>query len=108
MVLLDSITATRYYSRVIRSFGAGDTERLWRRQRVAKLGPDLQRAAYRKLLILDAAEVLQDLRVPPGNRLEQLKGDRAGQHSIRVNDQWRLCFTWTDTGPMGVELVDYH
>ena len=107
-MLLDSITVTRYYSSVIRSFGAGDTEGVWRRQRVAKLGPDLQRAVYRKLLILDAADVQQDLRIPPGNRLEQLKGDRAGQHSIRVNDQWRLCFTWTDTGPANVELVDYH
>lgn len=93
---------------MIRSFGAGDTERVWGRHRVAKLGSDLQRAVYRKLLILDAAEVLHDLRVPPGNRLEQLKGDRAGQHSIRVNAQWRLCFTWTDTGPADVELVDYH
>lgn len=93
---------------MIRSFGTAETERLWKRQRVAKLGVDLQRAAYRKLLILDAAEVLQDLRVPPGNRLELLRGNRAGQHSVRVNDQWRLCFTWTDTGAENVELVDYH
>jgi proteic killer suppression protein len=93
---------------VLRSFGTADTERVWKRQRVAKLGAELQRAAYRKLLILDAADVLQDLRIPPGNRLELLKGDRGGQHSIRVNEQWRLCFTWTDTGPIDVELVDYH
>lgn len=93
---------------MIRSFGTADTERVWRRQQVAKLGTDLQRATYRKLLVLDAADVLQDLRIPPGNRLEQLKGDRAGQHSIRVNDQWRLCLTWTDTGPADVELTDYH
>lgn len=93
---------------MIRSFASSDTERIWHRQRVAKFGPDLQRTTHRKLLILDAAEVLQDLRIPPGNRLEQLKGDRAGQHSIRVNDQWRICFTWTDTGPADVELVDYH
>ena len=68
----------------------------------------MQRAANRKLLILDAADVLQDLRVPPGNRLERLQGGRAGQHGIRVNDQWRICFVWTDTGPTDVELVDYH
>lgn len=93
---------------MIRSFASSDTERVWRRQRVAKFGPDLQRTAHRKLLILDAAEVLQDLRIPPGNRLEQLKGDRVGQHSIRINDQWRICFTWTDTGPADVQIVDYH
>lgn len=62
----------------------------------------------RKLRMLDAAKVLQDLRIPPGNRLEALQGDRAGQHSIRVNDQFRLCFVWTESGPAGVELVDYH
>jgi proteic killer suppression protein len=93
---------------VIRSFANNDTERVFNRQRVPKLGRDVQRAANRKLLILDAADVLQDLRVPPGNRLERLQGGRAGQHSIRVNDQWRICFTWTDTGPTDVELVDYH
>ena len=64
--------------------------------------------AYRKLLMLDAAETLADLRVPPGNRLEALKGDRAGQHSIRVNDQWRICFTWTPAGAADVEITDYH
>ena len=64
--------------------------------------------ANRKLLLLDAAEVVGDLRVPPGNRLEQLRGDRAGQHSIRVNDQWRICFTWTTAGPADVQITDYH
>lgn len=59
-------------------------------------------------MILDAAVDLDDLRIPPGNRLEALKGDRRGQHSIRINDQWRICFTWTDTGPEDVEIVDYH
>jgi len=67
-----------------------------------------QRAALRKLLILDAAETLDDLRVPPGNRLEKLKGDRAGSYSVRINQQWRICFSWTDAGPEGVEIVDYH
>jgi proteic killer suppression protein len=62
----------------------------------------------RKLAILDAAEVLSDLRVPPGNRLEKLSGDRAGQHSIRINDQWRLCFRWTKAGPEDVTIADYH
>lgn len=93
---------------MLRSFGTADTERVWNRLRVAKLSSELQRAAYRELLILDAADVLQDLRVPRGNRSELLKGDRPGQHSIRVNEQWRLCSIWTDTGPVDVELVDYH
>jgi len=64
--------------------------------------------ANRKLLMLDAAETLSDLRVPPGNRLEILRGDRAGQHSIRINDQWRICFIWTPAGPENVEITDYH
>ena len=78
------------------------------RQRVRQLDDGTQRTALRKLLILDAAEVLGDLRVPPGNRLEKLKGDRAGSYSIRVNQQWRICFKWTDTGAEDVELIDYH
>lgn len=73
-----------------------------------RFGSDLQRMANRKLLIIDAAEALNDLRVPPGNRLEQLRGNRAGQHSIRINDQWRICFTWTAAGPADVEITDYH
>jgi toxin HigB-1 len=93
---------------VIRSFRDKETERIWRRQRVRQLDDGTQRIALRKLLILDAAEVLGDLRVPPGNRLEKLKGDRAGSYSIRVNQQWRICFTWTDTGATNVELIDYH
>lgn len=93
---------------MIRSFANADTERVWRRQRVRRFGPDLQRMANRKLLIIDAAETLNDLRVPPGNRLEQLRGDRAGQYSIRINDQWRICFSWTAAGAADVEFVDYH
>ena len=69
---------------------------------------DLLSAARRKLVALDVAAVLDDLRAPPGNRLEALKGDRAGQHSIRINSQWRVCFTWSPAGPEGVEIVDYH
>jgi proteic killer suppression protein len=68
----------------------------------------IARQALKKLAILDAAEILETLRVPPGNRLEALKGDRTGQHSIRINDQWRICFHWTSEGPEKVEIVDYH
>jgi toxin HigB-1 len=93
---------------VIRSFRDKETERIWKRQRVRQLNDGTQRIALRKLLILDAAEVIGDLRVPPGNRLEKLKGNRPGSYSIRVNQQWRICFKWTDTGAQDVELVDYH
>lgn len=93
---------------MIQSFGDADTERVWRRERVRRFGSDLQREANRKLLIINAAETLNDLRVPPGNRLEQLRGDRAGQYSIRINDQWRICFTWTALGAADVEITDYH
>lgn len=93
---------------MLRSFRDEDTTAVWARQRSRKLDNNLQRAALRKLTILDAAESLDDLRVPPGNRLEKLKGDRAGQHSIRINDQWRICFRWTDAGPEDVEITDYH
>ncbi|PKL42417.1 MAG: hypothetical protein CVV41_14870 [Candidatus Riflebacteria bacterium HGW-Riflebacteria-1] len=68
----------------------------------------IMRAAMRKLELLNAAETLCDLRVPPGNRLEELRGDRAGQHSIRVNDQWRVCFVWQDSNAFDVEIADYH
>lgn len=93
---------------VIRSFGNAGTERLWSRERTKKLDPRIERTALRKLVLLDAAETLDDLRVPPGNRLEALRGDRDGQHSIRINQQWRICFIWTPAGPEDVEIVDYH
>ena len=93
---------------MIRSFGDKATERLWRRERVPSLDPRIQRVALRKLRLIGAAEKLDDLRVPPGNRLEALQGDRSGQHSIRINDQWRICFVWTDAGPEEVKIVDYH
>jgi proteic killer suppression protein len=93
---------------VLRSFADKETERVWQRRRVRKLDGEVQRAALRKLLILDAAETLDDLRVPPGNRLEKLKGSRAGSYSVRVNQQWRICFRWTQAGPEDVEIVDYH
>lgn len=93
---------------MIQSFGNKDTQRVWERAFVRSLGPDLTRRAYRRLQALDAAERLSDLMVPPGNRLEPLMGDRAGQHSIRVSDQFRVCFTWTSAGPADVEIIDYH
>jgi len=98
----------RYDPPVLRSFRDKETERVWQRQRVPKLDANTQRLVVRKLLILDAADTLDDLRVPPGNRLEKLKGDRAGSYSIRVNQQWRICFRWTPAGPEDVEVVDYH
>jgi proteic killer suppression protein len=91
---------------VLRSFRDKDTEAVWQRSR--KLDSTTQRAAWRKLAMLDAAEVLGDLRVPPGNRLEKLSGDRAGQSSIRINRQWRICFRWSEAGAEDVEIVDYH
>jgi toxin HigB-1 len=93
---------------VIRSFRDPDTERLFRREKVRRLPPDLYRIALRKLVMLDAATTLSDLRVPPANRLEKLAADRPGQHSIRVNDQWRICFRWVGTDAYDVEIVDYH
>jgi len=93
---------------VIRSFGNKETERLWRREQVPSLDPRILRVALRKLRQVGSAEVLDDLRVPPGNRLEALKGDRAGQYSIRINDLWRTCFVWADAGPEEAEIVDYH
>lgn len=93
---------------MIRSFRDSGTERLRSRQRVKSIDPRIERVALRKLVMLDAAETLDDLRIPLGNRLEALRGDRAGQHSIRINQQWPICFTWTDAGPIDVEIVDYH
>jgi proteic killer suppression protein len=93
---------------VLQSFGDRDTERVWQRTAVRKFHEDLQRVALRKLAILDAAETLTDLRVPPGNRLEKLRGNRESQHSIRINDQWRICFRWTKAGPEDVMITDYY
>ena len=100
--------ATRYDGLMIRSFNHREAEVIFRRERGSKLAISLQRAALRKLLIIDAAEVLDDLRIPPGNRLDKLLGDRAGQYSIRVNDQWRICFRWEEGHAHDVEIVDYH
>ena len=100
--------ALRYYPPMIRSYADRDTERLFRRELVRRLPAELRRGMLRKLLLLDAAESIVDLRVPPGNRLERLKGGRAGQHSIRINDQWRICFVWRDGDAYDVEITDYH
>ena len=93
---------------MLRSFRDKDTEAVWHRQRSRRLDGPTQRIAWRKLSMLDAAESLGDLLVPPGNRLEKLSRNRGGQHSIRINRQWRICFRWTDAGPEDVEIVDYH
>ena len=91
----------------IRSFGDAHTEALFRRDRRGRWGT-IASVAKRKLDMLDAAETLIDLRSPPGNRLERLVGNRAGQYSIRINDQWRICFRWSTHGASSVEIVDYH
>ena len=93
---------------MIRSFADRETERLHRRYRVPRWSPELQKLARRKLLVLEAAISLDDLKAAPGNRLEKLGGVRRGQWSIRVNDQWRVCFRWADDGLRDVQLVDYH
>lgn len=91
----------------IQSFKSGETEALFNEGRVARFA-NIRKVAIRKLAMLDVAAALSDLKVPPNNRLETLKGDRKGQHSIRVNDQFRVCFVWTASGPAQVEIVDYH
>lgn len=93
---------------MIKSFADPATESIFCRVGTRRLPADIQRVAYRKLAILDAAEALDDLRVPPGNRLEKLRGDRAGQYSIRVNDRWRICFSWRASDAYDVQIVDYH
>ncbi len=93
---------------MIVSFRSSETERIWRGQFSRTLPHDIQQTALRKLRMLNNAKMLGDLAVPPNNRLEALKGRRAGQHSIRINQQWRICFVWTQGGPDHVEIVDYH
>ncbi len=93
---------------MIVSFAEEETEKIYRGRVSRKLPRDIQNVARRKLLYLDDADDLFDLRSPPSNRLEQLKGDRAGQYSIRVNDQWRICFSWNAGNAHAVEIVDYH
>jgi proteic killer suppression protein len=93
---------------MIVSFRDSESEKIWAGRRSRRLPPDIQTVALRKLRLINAAKQVSDLRVPPANRLEQLKGDRVGQWSIRINDQWRICFRWTQGGAENVEIVDYH
>ncbi len=93
---------------MIRNFKDKETQKIFERQRSRKLPSDIQQVALRKLRMLNRAETLQDLRVPPANRLERLVGNRNGQYSIRINDQWRICFEWQEGDALNVEIVDYH
>jgi toxin HigB-1 len=93
---------------MIRSFKSKEAEKIFNRERSQKLPPDIQQVALRKLRMLNRAVTLQDLRVPPANRLEKLTGNRTGQYSIRINDQWRICFEWAEGDAQNVEIVDYH
>lgn len=107
LVTIDVTNARRYYFFVIKSFHAADTEALFNGKRVRRW-VNIEAVAMRKLAMLNRASRLEDLRVPPGNRLEPLKGDRAGQHSVRINDQFRVCFHWHEGDAYDVEIVDYH
>jgi proteic killer suppression protein len=93
---------------MIKSFRCRETEKFFKRESVSKFSAEMQRGALRRLMLLDAAERLEDLRIPPGNRLEKLFGNRQGQYSIRINDQWRICFRWQQGDAYDVEIVDYH
>lgn len=93
---------------MIKSFSDTQTEKVFHREFSRKLPPDIQRNARRKLEVLNVAKVLNDLRIPPGNRLEKLVGDRDGQHSIRINQRWRICFEWRKGDAYNIEIVDYH
>jgi len=93
---------------MIKNFRSRETEQIWNGVRSKRLPQDIQQIARRKLRMLNNARSLHDVRVPPANRLEALRGSRSGQHSIRVNDQWRICFVWMDGDAENVEIVDYH
>jgi toxin HigB-1 len=93
---------------MIQNFADRETQLIWSGVRSRKLPSDIQAVALRKLRLLNQARVMEDLRIPPGNRLEALKGNLAGQHSIRINNQWRICFVWQEGGPRDVKIIDYH
>ena len=93
---------------MIKSFRSRETEKVWNGFRSKRLPQGIQQIARRKLRMLNNARSINDLRVPPANRLEALRGNRKGQHSIRINDQWRICFVWIDGNALNVEIVDYH
>ena len=107
-ITLDISNAIKQYSVVIKSFSSTETEKIWKGEFSKKIPTEIQRQIRKKLRMINNAEVLEDLRVPPGNKLEPLKGDRKGQYSIRVNDQWRICFNWISENAISVEVVDYH
>lgn len=108
IITFDSSDAICYYFYMIKSFSSKETQKIWEGQFSKKLPPDIQRIARRKLRMLNNSRIINDLTVPPANNLEQLKGNRKGQYSIRINDQWRICFTWKNEDCHDVEIVDYH
>jgi proteic killer suppression protein len=105
---LTIVTLGVIISVVIKNFADRETSRIFQRERSRRIPPDIQRRARIKLEILNAAEQVEDLRIPPSNNLESLSGERHGQHSIRINDQWRICFVWSGSDAYEVEIVDYH
>ena len=105
---LDVYMPSIYTTDMIKTFKCAETERLFLRESARRLAPDIVKSALRKLLLLNAAKTVEELRLPPGNRLERLCGDRDGAWSIRINDQWRICFLWDGSDAFDVEIVDYH
>ena len=108
IIVFGTNSVAHYYVLVIRGYRDTDTQAVAERRRVRRFPEELQRRAQRKLMMINNAADLSDLRVPPGNHLEALSGDRHGQHSIRINDQWRICFAWDDGDAYEVEIIDYH
>ena len=106
--MVDTWCVALYNDDVIKTFKDNQTQQIYQRQRSRKLPPDIQQIALRKLRMLNNAVSINDLRVPPANRLEKLSGDREGQWSIRINNQWRICFEWLESDAFNVEIVDYH
>ena len=106
--VIDTWRNALYNKVVIKTFKDAPTQKVYQRQPLRKLPPDIQQVALRKLRMINNAISLTDLRVPPANRLEKLSGDRTGQWSIRINDQWRICFVWRESDAYDVEIVDYH
>jgi proteic killer suppression protein len=106
--VVDTWRNALYNKVVIKTFKDVPTQKIYQRQPSRKLPPDIQQVALRKLRMINNATSLTDLRIPPANRLEKLSGDRAGQWSIRINDQWRICFVWRESDAYDVEIVDYH
>jgi proteic killer suppression protein len=106
--VVDTWCVALYNDDVIKTFKDNQTQQIYQRQRSRKLPPDIQQIALRKLRMINNAVSINDLRVPPANRLEKLSGDREGQWSIRINNQWRICFEWLESDAFNVEIVDYH